>query len=720
MPLLINQLILIATRGNAEVSLTWIAPIITGGSPITDYIIEFSTDGSSWTVINDGPGTGTTTTVTGLTNGEIYSFRVSAVNAIGTGTPSLVVIATPATIPDAPVTFVGIRGDTQVSLSWMSPSSNGDSITDYLVEFNDGSGWEIFQDGTSQLTTATVTGLTNGQSYDFRVSAINSVGSSLPSETISVTPATLSTPPLNPVAISGDTQVSLSWDIPADDGGEDIIDYIIQVSLDNTNWTVYTDGVDSATTATVTSLTNGQTYYLRILAENDVGVSVPSDVLNAIPATVPSNPTNLSATAGNTEVSLSWTAPLSTGGSPITDYLVEFSADAGDTWNTFADGTSTATAATVDNLTNGQSYTFRVSTTNSVGTGISSDSVTSIPATVSTKPLQLSATAGDTTISLSWSVPLDDGGSPIIDYVIEYRLPGDTWITFDDGVSTATTVTVTDLINGSLYQFRVYAVNDIGVSNSSNVATARPSTISNAPSDLIAIAISSTIIDLSWTAPLDTGGELITGYQIERQIGTGAFEIIISDTETTSTLFSDIELTAGTSYTYRVAAITATGLGAASGTAGATTFDLPTIPTNLTAVGADAEVTLTWTAPSDGGSPITDYLIEYRADSGQGQGSWIVFDDSTSSLTSATVTGLSNGQSYDFRVSAINSVGQGPLSDVVSATPIAGSDPPTNLTATAGDTLVSLSWTAPLDDGGSPITDYLVEYSLDGVKLDCI
>jgi len=218
--------------------------------------------------------------------------------------------------PDAPTNLVASGGNNQVSLTWTAPVITGGSpITDYIIEFNGGSGWTIFDDGESTTTSAIVTDLVNGQAYSFRVSAINSVGTSLHSTTISVTPATLSTPPLNPVATSGNTQVSLSWDVPADDGGEDIVDYIIEVSLDNTNWTVYTDGVDFTTIATVTSLINGQTYYFRILAENDVGESIPSDVINAIPATVAGAPTNLIATAGNTDVSLSWTAPLSTVGS---------------------------------------------------------------------------------------------------------------------------------------------------------------------------------------------------------------------------------------------------------------------------------------------------------------------------------------------------------------------------------------------------------------------
>ena len=87
------------------------------------------------------------------------------------------------------------------------------------------------------------------------------------------------------------------------------------------------------------------------------------------PLAIPSAPTALTATAGNAQVALSWTAPASNGGATITDYTVQFSSNGGSTWNTFADGTSTATSATVTGLTNGTAYVFRVAAVNGVGTG---------------------------------------------------------------------------------------------------------------------------------------------------------------------------------------------------------------------------------------------------------------------------------------------------------------------------------------------------------------
>jgi len=95
-------------------------------------------------------------------------------------------------------------------------------------------------------------------------------------------------------------------------------------------------------------------------------------------AFAPDSPTSLSGTAGNGQVSLTWTAPANNGGTAITDYTVQYSSNSGSTWNTFADGTSTATSATVTGLTNGTAYTFRVAAVNSVGTGAYSPASASV------------------------------------------------------------------------------------------------------------------------------------------------------------------------------------------------------------------------------------------------------------------------------------------------------------------------------------------------------
>lgn len=114
---------------------------------------------------------------------------------------------------------------------------------------------------------------------------------------------------------------------------------------------------------------------------------------------------------------------------------------------------------------------------------------------------------------------------------------------------------------------------------------------------------------------------------------------------------------------------------AVRGTIGAAASE-PTAPaaiTDLVATAGDTEVVLTWTAPDNGGSAITDYVVEYRA---TGDPDWIVFADGTSSSTGATVTGLANDTGYDFQVSAVNAVGTGDASNVATATPYTALDAP--------------------------------------------
>ena len=190
-----------------------------------------------------------------------------------------------------------------------------------------------------------------------------------------------------------------------------------------------------------------------------------------------------------------------------------------------------------------------------------------------------------------------------------------------------------------------------------------------APSNLTATADGRTTINLTWTAPTNTGGADISGYRIEWSAdGNAPWTVLVASRPATS--YSHTGLTAGTTRHYRVSAINSAGTGASSNVADATTptappppppggggggggarTSVPGAPPNLTAVGRDGEVVLTWDAPeSDGGAEITDY--EYRIN---GTNPWISIG---STLTTHTVTGLDNGTAYTFEVRAVNRIGK--------------------------------------------------------------
>ena len=162
-------------------------------------------------------------------------------------------------------------------------------------------------------------------------------------------------------------------------------------------------------------------------------------------------------------------------------------------------------------------------------------------------------------------------------------------------------------------------------------------------------------------------------------------------------------LTNGTPYTVRVIA-TRTGAtdGPPSAEVTGTPFTTPGAPQHLSGVPGDAQVTLTWDAPSsDGGSAILRY--EYAIDD---SGTWI---DAGLDLEE-TVPGLTNGQQYAFEVRAVNSAGPGAPARTA-ATPLGMPSVPESLTATGGDGEVVLEWTEPADDGGSPVTGYGYRYT---------
>ena len=184
------------------------------------------------------------------------------------------------------------------------------------------------------------------------------------------------------MGVSGDTQVSLSWTAPSSNGGESITDYVVQYSSNSgSSWSTFADGTSTTTTTTVSGLTNGSTYIFKVAAVNSVGTGAYSSASTGVlVAGVPGAPTSVVGVSGDTQVLLSWTAPSSNGGASITDYVLQFSSNSGSSWSTFADGTSTTTTATVTGLTNGSSYTFRVSAVNDHGSGNYSEvSISSAP-----------------------------------------------------------------------------------------------------------------------------------------------------------------------------------------------------------------------------------------------------------------------------------------------------------------------------------------------------
>ena len=279
----------------------------------------------------------------------------------------------------------------------------------------------------------TATGLANGTRYYFRVFARNVAGQSPASNTTSAIPRYVLTAPRSLTATPGNRSVRLSWTVPLSNGGSAITDYIIQRSPNgSTGWATITDGVSTATTRTVTGLTNGARYYFRVYAKTARATSPSSNIVNAIPRTVPSAPRSPAAAPTNVsgQIRLTWVAPASNGGSAITDYIIQRSPNGSSSWVTINDGVRSTTGYTVTGLANGTRYYFRVFARNVAGQSPASAIVSAIRAEPCRANRRTSTSTPLRGVLPRVGHPASTGGSPITSYVIQaYDYDTATWFT---------------------------------------------------------------------------------------------------------------------------------------------------------------------------------------------------------------------------------------------------------------------------------------------------
>ncbi|MEY4392172.1 MAG: hypothetical protein RLZZ544_881, partial [Actinomycetota bacterium] len=270
------------TPGDSRVSLMWTTPTFDGGAAITDYVVQYSTDGSSWTTFADGVSTLRTATVTGLVNYTTYIFRVAAVNSVGTGAYGGTATATPAPagVPSPPRNLTATAGRQMASLYWSAPLSSGAAaVTDYVIEYQTSSvtTWTVMPDPVSTAVSATLTGLTPNMGYAFRVRAVNSVGSSTASDYAVVTP-TVSTAPTAPRAVSAFARLlgaTVAWTTPLDNGGGAITGYVVDYSVDGTTWSAPQRVDANSRLFVLGSLAGGVLHTVRVRALNEFGTSLP-------------------------------------------------------------------------------------------------------------------------------------------------------------------------------------------------------------------------------------------------------------------------------------------------------------------------------------------------------------------------------------------------------------------------------------------------------------
>jgi len=700
-----------AVAGDGQVTLTWDPPSDDGGAPILLYTIYRGNSSGGESFLITVPLVTTYIDLT-VSNGVLYFYQVSATNAVGEGPRSNEASATPnppATAPGAPQGLGATAGDATIALAWSPPGSDGGSpITNYRIYRGNSSGGESFRTEIGNVLVYSDTGLANGITYYYKVSAVNAVGEGAMSTEASATPtAPVTAPgaPRNLQATPGDGQVTLNWQAPSNDGGSPILLYTIYRG-NSSGGESFLITVPLVTTYTDATVTNGVPYYYQVSATNAIGEGPRSSEVSVTPATQPGAPQGLSAAPGDATVSLTWSPPSSNGGSPITNYRVyRGNISGGETLLTTL-GVVTSYSDTA--VTNSVTYYYEVSALNNVGEGPRSSEASATPiapTTVPGAPRDLGAVAGDATVALAWSSPSSDGGSAITNYKV-YRGNISGQLSLLATLPNVLSYTDSAVTNGQTYYYKVTAVNAVGEGPRSNEASGTPTsgqTVPSPPRQLNATP-GDAQITLTWLAPSSDGGSPITHFRIYQGTASGGESLLTTIAAVFS--YSDTSVTNGVTYYYYVTAVNGIGASGSSNEVSATPVagpSVPDAPRNLVATPGNGTMTLTWSPPSsDGGSPITGYTLYRGTNSGNRS-----FPVPLGNVTTYTDTGLTNGQRYYYVVTAVNAIGEGPPSSEVSAKPATVPGSPGNLQAIPGNGNVTIQWSgAP--NNGAPVTNYRV------------
>ncbi len=273
-----------ATGGDQQVRLSWTAPASDGGLAIVRYQHRYQQSGSSFTEWANVPGgaSATSYTVTGLESGASYTFEVRAVNSVGGGQGATASATLADSAPGAPSNLEADAGDEQVTLTWGAPADGGSQIIRY--EYRYAASGETYSDwatvsGAGNARSRTVTGLTNGTEYGFQVRAVNSIGEGAAAED-SATPGRAPTAPTGLTARVESETITVMWGMPADTGGSAVTGYQVRYRMNGgqwSNWMAVAGGA-SATSYTMTGLTNGIGHEIEVRAVNAIGTGASASV----------------------------------------------------------------------------------------------------------------------------------------------------------------------------------------------------------------------------------------------------------------------------------------------------------------------------------------------------------------------------------------------------------------------------------------------------------
>ena len=373
----------------------------------------------------------------------------------------------------------------------------------------------------------------------------------------------------------------------------------------------------------------------------------------------------------------------------------------------FGDGTTSTDQNPVKTFTTSGIYTVRLTIfepggySSTFALQVNIQEPASAPREVTVVPLGES-------LQVSWLAPLTNGANKIINYKVRYREDSiSDWVEVDVAPNTLT-ATLLGLSSRTTYEIQVAAVTSLGTGVWSNSLNQEALQIPTVPTNLSLTGLVDMLV--TWTAPANDGGSEISKYRIQTATDPG-FTSNVVITDLVSSPSKIVHLGEFTTYYVRLFAINSVGISSPSNTIIVETIGRPETPTTVSVDAIDDEILVEWGSPSsNGGSPITGYVVEYTLiqndfDAGQ--------TVRVSSSTNSYAIPASPGVTYYVRVKAVSAAGSGDYSGTFSASGNLAPQTMPGLAAASRPEAVLLSWNPQTvsSNGGATINTYTISWS---------
>lgn len=713
-----------------RIDVAWKPPIDNGGLPIQQYIIEKKEKGSPvWMEAGKVSGVTTTFSANGLKPGSEYEFRIIAINEIGPSDPSeqsdAQIARSKYVMPEIISQIRKFKVKAGLSLT-VEAEYIGFPYPSVIWEFKEGeplAGNFLLSGKSGVLTNTTsffIPSAKRSESGNYTLKLKNEVGETFGLFEVIVQdkPST----PQGPIEITNITKEGcvLNWQPPKDDGGSEITNYVVEKrDLQSSTWTPVS-AIVPGTTAIVSKLTEGHQYEFRVMAENANGRSDPlnsdSLVLAKDPFGNPGKPDRPVVTNHDVDhIDIEWEPPNNDGGNPISHYDVERKDLKNGRWIKVNNEPVKGTSFVDDRVQENHIYEYRVRAVNKAGQGPPSD-----PSSAASAKSMFQAPVFD--IDIHGKEFRVRAGEPLhinIPYTASPK-PDINWVKNDRALSNVETddsktcLYIKESKRSDSGKCTIVASNSYGEAQ----ATIKISVVDRpGPPEgpLVYPETSRHSVTLKWRPPEDDGGSEITGYRIEYQEADTPNWVRVIEA-VGSTTYTIRGLDHGKQYRFRIRAENIVGLSEPIVGAPVITkdpFDPPGPPSTPEITGYSRnQISLSWNPPhNDGGSPILGYIVEKFEKDGN---NWTPVKMRLIKNTEATVTGLIEGETYQFRIRAVNLAGEGEPSGNSKPTvcrpfvtlPDAPDQPRVGkITKDSAE----LTWNRPLKDGGAPIEGYIVE-----------